>query len=76
MSSIYQKVLGTDFNRAAEMLQLAFRLDPERGSAGFLLALARLGQGRTADARALLEQVPPSDPSYAAARKRLQALGR
>ena len=64
--------LGADFNRAAEMLQFALRLDPGRPSAGFLLALARLGQGRSAEARALLEQVPPSDPSYAAARRRLQ----
>jgi hypothetical protein len=68
--------VGGDFDRAAEMLQLALRLDPRGPSTAFLLALARLGQGRTADARALLEQVPPSDPSYGPARTRLERLRR
>ncbi|MCU1384081.1 MAG: Tetratricopeptide 4 [Acidobacteria bacterium] len=66
--------VGADFDRAAEMLQLAFRLDPRGPSTGFLLALARLGQGRISEARALLEQVPASDPSYAPAQKRLKQL--
>jgi len=67
-------LLGADFNRAAEMLQISLRLDPGRPSAGFLLALARIGQGRVEDARSLLLRVPPADPSYAAARRRLQLL--
>ena len=67
-------LLGADVDRAAEMLQLSLRLDPRQQSIGFLLALARLGQGRVEDARALLEGVPASDPSYAAARRRLQLL--
>ena len=67
-------LLGADFNRAAEMLQICLRLDPARPSAAFLLALARLGQGRVDEARSLLEHVQPSDPSYAAARRRLQLL--
>ena len=68
--------VGADFDRAAAMLQLALRLDPQGPSTAFLLALARLGQGQTAEARALLEQVSPSDPSYGPARKRLEQLGR
>jgi hypothetical protein len=67
-------LLEADFNRAAEILQICLRLDPGRPSAGFLLALARLGQARVDEARSLLEHVPPSDPLYAAARRRLQLL--
>ena len=67
-------LLGGDVNRAADRLELCLHLDPLRPSAGFLLALARLGQGRVDDARALLERVQRSDPSYAAARRRLQLL--
>jgi tetratricopeptide (TPR) repeat protein len=67
-------LLGGDFNRAADMLQIALRLDPGQPSSGFLLALVRFGQGRVDEARALLERVPPSDPSYAAARRRLELL--
>ena len=68
------QLLGGDFTRAAEMLEICLRLDPGRPSAAFVLALARLGQGRVGEARALLERVQPSDPSYAAARRRLQLL--
>jgi predicted CXXCH cytochrome family protein len=67
-------LLSADFDRAVERLQISLRLDPGRPSIGFLLALARLGQGRVDEARALLERVPPSDPSYGAARRRLQLL--
>jgi hypothetical protein len=67
-------LLGGDFNRAADMLQIALRLDPGQPSSGFLLALVRFGQGRVDEARALFERVPPSDPSYAAARRRLELL--
>lgn len=68
------QLLGADFNRAAETLQLSLRLDPVQTSTGFLLAIARLGQGRVEEARALLERVPPSDPTYAAARRRLRQI--
>jgi predicted CXXCH cytochrome family protein len=70
------RLLSADFDGAAEMLEICLRLEPRRPSAVFLLALARLGQGRAGDARALLERVQASDPSYAAARRRLQLLGR
>jgi hypothetical protein len=39
-----------------------------------LLALARLGQRRVDEARALLLQVAPSDSSYRAAQERLKQL--
>jgi len=68
------QLLGGDFTRAADLLAICLRLDPGRPSAQFVLALARIGQGRVDEARALLERVPPSDPSYAAARRRLQLL--
>jgi tetratricopeptide (TPR) repeat protein len=70
------RLLGGDYDGAATALETCLLLDPRRPSATFLLALARLGQGRSADARALLERVGASDPSYAAAQRRLQQLGR
>jgi hypothetical protein len=51
-------------------------LEPDRPSTTFLLALARLGQGRSEDARALLNAVPRSDPYYPAAQARLKTLPR
>ena len=68
------RLLDSDFNGAASMLETCLRLDPRRPSASFLLALARLGQGKIEDARRLLQQVDQSDPSYAAARRRLEAI--
>jgi hypothetical protein len=69
-------LLSGDYNRAAELLEICLRLDRGRPSAGFLLALARLGQGRVVEARSLLEGVPASDPSYAVAQRQLQQLPR
>ncbi len=69
-------LLGGDFNRAAGLLEICLRLDRGLQSTGFLLALARLGQGRVDEARSLLEAVSASDPSYAAAQRRLQQLAR
>ena len=68
------RLLDSDFNGAADTLETCLRLDPRRPSASFLLALARLGQGRIDDARRLLQQVDAADPSYAAARRRLEAI--
>jgi predicted Zn-dependent protease len=59
---------------AAEALQIGLGLEPNRPSGRFLLALARLGQRRFGDARALLQQVPPSDPSYIEAQHQLSLL--
>ena len=88
MSSLYEddpgfdrdlgvvQLLGGDFTRAAEVLEISLRLAPGQPSVRFVLALARLGQGRVAEARSLLERVQPTDPSYAAARRRLALLAR
>ena len=67
-------LLTGDFNAAGKALETGLLLNPRQPSASFLLALVRLGQGRRDDARALLEQVPESDPSYAAAQQRLRQL--
>ncbi len=67
-------LLGGDFNLATQMLRISLRLNPELPSGGFLLALARLGQGDVKEGRALLERVKPDDPSYAAAQRRLKQI--
>jgi cytochrome c-type biogenesis protein CcmH/NrfG len=68
------RLLDADYTGAASTLETSLRLDPRQPSANFLLALARLGQGRLDEARRLLQQVDASDPSYAAARRRLETL--
>ena len=60
-------LLAGDADRAATALEITFSLDPGRLNVKFLLALARLGQQRTADARALLNQIPRSDTLYSQA---------
>lgn len=67
-------LLAGDMDRAARALEITFALDPERGSVKFLLALARLGQQRTADARALLAQIPRADTFYGQAQEILKSL--
>jgi tetratricopeptide (TPR) repeat protein len=67
-------LLTGEFDRAADVLQVCLRLEPDRPSARFLLAFARLGQRRIDEARALLKQVQPSDPMYEAAQRRLKSL--
>ena len=59
---------------AAEALQISLGLEADGTSVKFLLALARLAQQRFSEARALLAQVPPSDPFYAIAQERLKML--
>jgi predicted CXXCH cytochrome family protein len=68
-------LLNGDLARADEALRISRRLDAKPARPIFLLGLVRLGQQRTGEARALFEQVPASDPLYAAARRQLQALG-
>jgi len=68
------KLLLGEFDLAAEALQISIGLKPDRPSSKFLLALARLGQRRVDEARALLLQVAPSDSSYRAAQERLKQL--
>lgn len=69
-------LLNGELDLAADALQIALTLEPGAGRPTFLLALVRTGQGRAGDARALLKQVPPADPNYAAAQDRLKKLAR
>ena len=67
-------LLNGELSPAADALQNALMLEPKASGPTFLLALVRIGQGRAGDARALLRQVPPADPNYAAAQERLKKL--
>jgi predicted CXXCH cytochrome family protein len=67
-------LLSGEVDLAASALVNSVALEPERPSATFLLALARLGQQRLDEARTLLKRVPRSDPYYAAAQDRLKQL--
>jgi predicted CXXCH cytochrome family protein len=67
-------LLASDVDLAADALQISVGLEPERASSKFLLAMARLGQRRVDEARALLKEVPPSDPYYKAAQDSLKQL--
>jgi predicted CXXCH cytochrome family protein len=68
------QLLSGDAEAAAEALQISLALEPDRPSATFFLALARLGQHRVEDARSLLKHVSRSDPYYNAAQARLRQL--
>ena len=57
-----------------DALQISMGLEPDQPSVRFLLALARLGQRRVDEARALLKQVPPADPYFKLAQERLKQL--
>jgi predicted CXXCH cytochrome family protein len=67
-------LLNGEFDLAAGALEVSLGLEPGRPSSKFLLAVTRLGQRRFDDARALLLQVPSSDPYYRSAQERLKAL--
>jgi len=67
-------LLAGDVDLAANAFANSRQLEPNRPSITFLLALARLGQRRVDEARALLQQVPPSDPYYRIAQERLKAI--
>ncbi len=69
-------LLGGDFNRAADALQIGLDLAPGAGSARFFLALARIGQRRFEEARTLLDAIPRMDPYYEKAQEQLKKLPR
>ena len=69
-------LLNGDLDRASQALMNSRTLDPAGARSAFLLGLVRLGQQRPDEARALFEQVPSSDPFYAAARLQLQGIRR
>ena len=61
---------------AAGAIEAAMRIDQSLAGARYFLAVARLAQGRKADAIALLGQIPATDPQAAAAAALLDALRR
>jgi Flp pilus assembly protein TadD len=67
-------LLAGEFDLAANALVNSRWLEPNRPATTFLLALARLGQQRVDEARALLKHVPSSDPYYGTAQERLKKL--
>ena len=67
-------LLAGEFDLAANALVNSRDLEPNRPSTTFLLALARLGQRRVDEARALLKQVPASDPYFRTAQERLKTI--
>jgi tetratricopeptide (TPR) repeat protein len=67
-------LLAGEFDLAANALVNSLGLEPNRPSTTFILALARLGQDRVEEARALLKRVPRTDPYYRSARERLTKL--
>jgi predicted CXXCH cytochrome family protein len=67
-------LLNGDLKRAADALSISRALEPAAARPLFLLGLVRLGESRWDEARALFEQVPPSDGLYDAARRQLQAI--
>ena len=70
------QLLAGEFDLAATAMVNSRTLEPNRPSTTFMLALARLGQRRVDEARALLKQVPSSDPYYRSAQQRLKELER
>lgn len=67
-------LLAGEFNRAADALAISFDLEPDAPSVKFFLGVARFGQRRFDEARALLKQVPRSDPYYEQAQEQLRKL--
>jgi hypothetical protein len=67
-------LLSGDFARASAALQTSFDLEPDAPSVRFFLGVAKLGQRRFDEARALLQQVPKTDAYYAAAQEQLKKL--
>jgi predicted CXXCH cytochrome family protein len=66
--------LDRKFAGASAAFETALRLAPEHPGGRYFLALARLGEGRMAEARTLLREVPARDPQADAARALLARL--
>ena len=69
-------LLDQNAGAAAAALEAALRIDDGLPGARYFLAVARLAQGRKADAIVLLGQVPAADPQAAAATALLDVLRR
>ena len=65
-------LLNGDVGRAADALAIGYDLEPEMPSLRFFLGIARLGQQRIDEARALFAGVPKRDPYYEQAQQRLK----
>jgi tetratricopeptide (TPR) repeat protein len=66
--------LDRAYDGAADAFQSALRLQSELPGGRYFLGLARLGQGRAAEARGELAAVPRGDPHYEDARRVLASL--
>jgi predicted CXXCH cytochrome family protein len=64
--------LDRDYRRAASAFEDVLRLRVDQPGAQYFLALARLGEGRPAEARNALARVPAGDPYAGAARELLR----
>ena len=69
-------LLDQNASAAAAALEAAMRIDDGLPSVRYFLAVARLAQGRKADAIVLLGQIPATDPQAAAAAALLDVLKR
>jgi predicted CXXCH cytochrome family protein len=67
-------LLNRDVAKSTETLEASLRLDTGLHASRYFLALGRLAQGRVADARTLLRQIPSGDPYAEAAGKLLSTL--
>jgi hypothetical protein len=68
------QLLNKDVDAAAASLEAALGLDAGLHAARYFLAIARLAQGRAAEARELLAAIPPEAPQAPAAARILAAL--
>jgi predicted CXXCH cytochrome family protein len=68
-------VLTGDAARAATALEASLRLDPGQTAARYFLAVARVAQRKTDDARRLLREIPPGDEYATPATRLLERLG-
>jgi HEAT repeat protein len=67
-------LLNRDLASAAEAFERSLHLDPDQKGADYYRAIARLGEGRTDEARKLLAKVDPESELYSSARALLEAL--
>jgi tetratricopeptide (TPR) repeat protein len=67
-------VLNRDLASAAAAFEASLKLDPDQADAVYYRAIARLGEGRTDEARELLKSVDANSAFYAAARALLKSL--
>ena len=67
-------LLNRDLVAAAAAFEASLKLDPDQADASYYRAVARLGEGRTDEARELLKTIGSDSAFYAAARALLKSL--